>query len=124
MPKILVVEDEIMNRDMLARRLSWEGYSVVVAATGEGAVSAARTEAPNLILMDLGLPGISGWEAARIIKSDPSTSGIPIIALSAFAFAEDRTRALEAGCDDFEIKPILFKRLLLKIDQLLLARLQ
>ncbi|KPV53263.1 chemotaxis protein CheY [Kouleothrix aurantiaca] len=124
MPKILIVEDEIMNRDMLARRLAWEGYVVAIAASGEGALSTVRDEAPNLILMDLGLPGLSGWEAARILKNDPATAHIPIIALSAFAFAEDRTRALEAGCDDFEIKPILFKRLLLKIDQLLLGRLQ
>ncbi len=124
MPKILVVEDEIMNRDMLARRLAWEGYTVSVAANGEGALSTVREDAPNLILMDLGLPGLSGWEAARILKNDSATAHIPIIALSAFAFTEDRTRALEAGCDDFEIKPILFKRLLLKIDQLLLERLQ
>lgn len=121
MATILIVEDEPLNRDMLARRLSWEGYSVILATNGEQALAMAISEQPDLILMDLGLPVINGWETTRQLKAQPATHSLPIIALSAYALSDDRTRALAAGCDDFETKPIEFVRLLRKMHRLLHA---
>lgn len=118
MTRILIVEDEAMNRDMLARRLAWEGYAIIIAVNGEEAVATAFNEQPDLILMDLGLPRLDGWEAARQLKALQSTAHIPIIALSAYALSDDRLRALEAGCDEFEIKPVEFNRLFQKIERL------
>ena len=119
MAKILLVEDNEMNRDMLARRLQRRGHEVVVAVDGAEGLELARREAPTLILMDMTLPVLDGWEATRRLKADPATGGIPIIALTAHAMSEDRTRAIEAGCDDFDTKPIEFPRLLGKVDALL-----
>lgn len=119
MIRVLVVEDEMMNRDMIARRLAWEGYAVSVATNGEEAIAAALELAPDLILMDLGLPRLDGWEATRQLKALAQTSTIPIIALSAYALSEDRDRALAAGCDEFEIKPVEFNRLFKKIAHLI-----
>jgi len=119
MPKILLVEDNEMNRDMLSRRLQRRGYEVLTAVDGESGLALTRTEAPALILMDMSLPGIDGWEATRQIKADPATRGIPVIALTAHAMAGDREQALAAGCDDFDIKPIDLDRLLGKIGALL-----
>jgi CheY-like chemotaxis protein len=119
MPKLLLVEDNEMNRDMLSRRLQRRGYDVVVAVDGEQGVALARREAPALILMDMSLPALDGWGATRQIKADPATRAIPVIALTAHAMAGDREKALEAGCDDFDTKPIDFARLLAKIDALL-----
>lgn len=119
MAKILLVEDNEMNRDMLSRRLQKRGFDVVVALDGEQGVEAARSEAPALILMDMSLPGVDGWEATRRIKAGPATRGIPVIALTAHAMAGDRDKALEAGCDDFDTKPIELGRLLAKIEALL-----
>ncbi len=119
MAKILIVEDNEMNRDLLSRRLTRRGFEVVMALDGlEGVVVAAR-EMPDLILMDVGLPGIDGHEATRQIKAAHSTSGIPIIALTAHAMSDDRSKALEAGCDDYDTKPIDLPRLLGKVDALL-----
>jgi CheY-like chemotaxis protein len=119
MTKILLVEDNDMNRDMLSRRLKRKGYDVVVAVDGEQGVAMATSENPNLILMDMSLPVIDGWEATRRIKASPQTAGIPIIALTAHAMAPDREKALAAGCDDYDTKPIELSRLLGKIEQLL-----
>ena len=119
MAKLLLVEDNEMNRDMLSRRLARRGYEVVVAEDGEAGIRMAASAAPALILMDLSLPGLDGWEAARRIKADPVTRGIPIIALTAHAMAGDRERALVAGCDDFDTKPVELDRLLGKIAALL-----
>jgi len=113
--KILLVEDNELNRDMLSRRLERKGYSVVMAVDGAQGVEMARTETPDLILLDMSLPVIDGWEAARRIKADPATAGIPIIALTAHAMSGDREKALEAGCDDYDTKPIDLPRLLEKI---------
>lgn len=113
--KILLVEDNEMNRDMLTRRLSRRGYAVVAAADGLAAVEAALREQPDVILMDMGLPVLDGWEATRQIKANPHTTSIPIIALTAHAMADDRDRALAAGCDDFDTKPVDFERLRTKI---------
>jgi two-component system cell cycle response regulator DivK len=124
MTKILLVEDNEMNRDMLSRRLQKKGYDVVVAVDGEEAVAKAQTQAPALILMDLSLPGIDGWEATRRLKAAPETRAIPVIALTAHAMATDRDQALAAGCDDFDIKPVEFPRLLAKIETLLGRALQ
>ena len=121
MPKILLVEDNEMNRDMLSRRLERRGYEVALAVDGEQGVSLAQTEAPDLILMDMSLPVIDGWEATRQLKAIPSLSKVPIIALTAHAMSGDREKALEAGCDDYDTKPIELPRLLEKI-QALLAR--
>ncbi len=112
MPKILLVEDNEMNRDMLSRRLIRKGYEVVMAIDGEQGVSMAGTESPDLILMDMSLPLVDGWEATRRIKANESTAPIPIIALTAHAMSDDRQKALEAGCDDYDTKPIDFKHLL------------
>ncbi|WP_119460028.1 response regulator [Rhodospirillaceae bacterium SYSU D60014] len=119
MAKILYVEDNEDNVYMLTTRLRRKGYEVVVATDGEQGVAAAGSGTPSLILMDLSLPVLDGWEAARRIKAAPETSAIPIIALSAHAMAGDRERALAAGCDDFDTKPIDFRRLLEKIQLLL-----
>jgi CheY-like chemotaxis protein len=119
MPKILLVEDNEMNRDMLSRRLQKRGYDVLLAEDGQQGVSLAQSEAPVLILMDMSLPVLDGWEATRQLKAAPATRSIPIIALTAHAMAGDRERALEAGADDFDTKPIELTRLLEKIDALL-----
>ena len=119
MAKILLVEDNELNRDMLSRRLIRRGYEVVMAIDGEKALTSAAREQPNLILMDMSLPKIDGWEATRRLKADPSLCVIPVIALTAHAMAGDRERALEAGCDEFDTKPIEFERLLAKIERLL-----
>jgi two-component system cell cycle response regulator DivK len=119
MPKILLVEDNEMNRDMLSRRLERKNYTVVIAVDGEQGVSMARSEAPDLILMDMSLPVLDGWEATSRIKADPSTGKIPVIALTAHAMAGDRERAMTVGCDDYDTKPIELPRLLAKIEALL-----
>jgi len=119
MSKILLVEDNEMNRDMLSRRLQRKGYTVVVALDGQQGVEAARLESPDLILLDLSLPGLDGWEAARQIKAAPDTRSIPIIALTAHAMTGDREKTIAAGCDDYDTKPVEFARLLGKIDALL-----
>jgi CheY-like chemotaxis protein len=122
MSKILLVEDNEMNRDMLSRRLERKGFDVVMAVDGQAGVEMASTASPDLILMDLSLPIIDGWEATRRIKADAATQQIPVIALTAHAMAGDEQKALEAGCDDYDTKPIDFKRLLGKIDHFLGAR--
>lgn len=119
MAKILLVEDNEMNRDMLSRRLERRGYEVIVAVDGEEGVARAKVEAPDIVLMDLSLPGIDGWEATRQIKAAEETRAIPVLALTAHAMAGDREKALEAGCDDFDTKPIDLPRLVDKIDALL-----
>ena len=119
MPKILLIEDNEMNRDMLSRRLERKGYSVVMAIDGIHGIAAAREEAPDLILMDMNLPEIDGWEATRRLKSQEATRHVPVIALTAHAMVSDRQKALEAGCDDYETKPVEFQRLVSKIQALL-----
>ena len=119
MPKILLVEDNEMNRDMLSRRLLRKGYEVVMAVDGEQAVAMAQSEAPALILMDMSLPVFDGWEATRRIKAAPETKSIPVIALTAHAMAGAREKSLEAGCDDYDTKPIELERLLGKMEALL-----
>jgi CheY-like chemotaxis protein len=119
MPKILLVEDNEMNRDMLSRRLIRRGYEVAIAVDGEQGIAMARSQAPALILMDMSLPGLDGWQATRELKTMPETRSIPVIALTAHAMAGDRERALEAGCDDFDTKPVELPRLLAKIEALL-----
>ena len=121
MAKILLVEDNEMNRDMLSRRLARKGHEVVVGEDGQEGVDMATSEAPDLILMDMSLPVIDGWEATRRIKAAPETAGIPVIALTAHAMASDRQKALDAGCDDYDTKPVELDRLLGKIDALLNA---
>ena len=116
MAKLLLVEDNEMNRDMLSRRLERKGYQVVMALDGEQALALASSETPALILMDMSLPVMDGWEATRRLKAAPGTKAIPIIALTAHAMASDEQRAREAGCDDFDTKPIDFVRLLGKIE--------
>ena len=117
--KILLVEDNEMNRDMLSRRLQRKGYEVVMAEDGGQGVSLARKETPDVILLDMSLPVIDGWEAARQLKSEAKTRGIPIIALTAHAMSGDREKALEAGCNDYDTKPVELPRLLGKIEALL-----
>jgi CheY-like chemotaxis protein len=119
MPRILLVEDNEMNRDMLSRRLARKGFDVVQALDGLEGVERARTDAPDLILMDMSLPGIDGWEATRRIKADAELRHVPVIALTAHAMSGDREKALEAGCDDYDTKPIELPRLLSKIGELL-----
>src|SRR5580704_2218116 len=121
MPKVLLVEDNEMNRDMLSRRLIRRGFDVLMAVDGEQGVRMAKTEIPDLILMDMSLPVLDGWGATRQIKAEPSTRSIPLIALTAHAMAGDRDKALEAGCDDYDTKPIELTRLLEKMDRLLHA---
>jgi len=122
MSKILVVEDNEMNRDMLTRRLERKGFEVVIAIDGKAGIDMAASSNPDIILMDLSLPVIDGWEATRQIKANPATQPIPVIALTAHAMAGDEQKALEAGCDNYDTKPIDLKRLLGKIDKLLGAR--
>ena len=119
MARILLVEDNEMNRDMLSRRLNRRGFEVLIAEDGGLAVSMTQTERPDLVLMDMSLPVIDGWEATRRLKADPETAGIPIIALTAHAMDSDRERALEVGCDDYDSKPVDLPRLLGKIETLL-----
>ena len=119
MAKILLVEDNEMNRDMLSRRLERKSHQILIAIDGQEGIAKARSERPDLILMDMSLPVIDGWEATRQLKSADDTKGIPIIALTAHAMAEDERRAREAGCDDFDTKPIELTRLLEKIQRLL-----
>ncbi len=119
MPKILLVEDNEMNCDMLSRRLERKGFTVVIAVDGEQGVRLARAENPDLILMDMSLPVLDGWEATRRVKADAATRAIPVIALTAHAMASDEQRARQAGCDDFDTKPIELTRLLEKIQKLL-----
>ena len=116
MVRILLVEDNEMNRDMLSRRLGRKGFEVCVAVDGAEAVTAATTQAPVLILMDMNLPVMDGWEATRRIKADPSTAGIPVIGLTAHAMEGDRQKCLDAGCDDYDTKPVEFSRLIDKIE--------
>lgn len=115
MSTILLVEDNEMNRDMLSRRLARKGYTVVLAEDGGEGVAMARAEKPALILMDMSLPVLDGWEATRQLKADPATASIPIIALTAHAMSGDETKCRAAGCDDFDTKPVELKRLLRKI---------
>jgi CheY-like chemotaxis protein len=122
MAKILLIEDNELNRDMLSRRLARKGFDVVTASDGEEGLLRAATDSPDVILMDLNLPVLDGWEAARKLKADPRTRPIAILALSAHAMSEHRDRALEAGCDDFDTKPVDLPRLLAKIEALLASR--
>lgn len=122
MPKILLVEDNELNRDMLSRRLQKKGYEIVTAVDGQQGVAMAGAEAPALILMDMSLPVINGWEATRQIKTAPATKAIPVIALTAHAMSGEREKALAAGCDDFDTKPIELPRLLAKIEALLASK--
>ncbi len=119
MPKILLVEDNEMNRDMLSRRLQRRGYEVVIAVDGQEGVALAQAAAPDLILMDMSLPVMDGWEATRRLKAASETMAIPVLALTAHAMSGDREKALEAGCDDYDAKPIELSRLLSKIEALL-----
>jgi CheY-like chemotaxis protein len=121
MAKILLVEDNEMNLDMLSRRLVRQGFEVVSAQDGAAGVAKAVSESPQLILMDMSLPVVDGWEATRRLKADPATRAIPVIALTAHAMAEDREKALAAGCDDYDTKPIELPRLLEKIKKFLPA---
>ncbi len=122
MAKILLVEDNEMNRDMLSRRLQRKGYEIVMAINGEQAIAMARIQAPALILMDMSLPVLDGWEATRRLKAAPETKSIPIIALTAHAMAGDEEKARQAGCDDYDTKPVELPRLLEKIEALLKSR--
>ena len=119
MAKLLLVEDNEMNRDMLSRRLRKTGYEVAIAVDGQAGLEMASSEGPELILMDMSLPVMDGWTATKHIKADDATSKIPVIALTAHAMEGDRIKALEAGCDDYDTKPIDLKRLLSKIEALL-----
>jgi CheY-like chemotaxis protein len=119
MAKVLLVEDNEMNRDMLSRRLARRGYDVVIAMDGRGGVEMASRERPDIILMDMSLPVMDGWDATRLIKASPNTQAIPVIALTAHAMTSDREKALEAGCDDYDTKPVELPRLLDKIERLL-----
>jgi two-component system, cell cycle response regulator DivK len=119
MPRVLLVEDNEMNRDMLSRRLARKQYEVLVAVDGKEGVEMAGSVAPDLILMDMSLPVMDGWEATRQLKASPETKAIPIIALTAHAMSGDREKAMEAGCDDYDTKPIELSRLLAKMEALL-----
>ena len=119
MPKILLVEDNEMNRDMLSRRLARRGYEVMLAIDGPSGVEMAQSQSPDLVLMDMSLPVLDGWEATRRLKADPATRHIPVIALTAHAMSSDHDKALEAGCDDYDTKPVELPRLLVKIAALL-----
>jgi CheY-like chemotaxis protein len=118
-PKVLLVEDNEENRDGLSRHLRRKGYETLLAVDGWEGVDVARAEVPDLILMDMSLPGLDGWEATRLLKAAPQTRGIPVIALTAHAMAGDREKALEVGCDEYDTKPVEFARLLGKIEALL-----
>src|SRR5262245_20246932 len=119
MPKILLVEDNEMNRDMLSRRLERRGYTVVCAVDGQQGLEAAAREKPDIVLMDMSLPVLDGWTATRKLKEDPAIKSIPVIALTAHAMAADEQQARDAGCDDFDTKPVELPRLLQKIEALL-----
>jgi CheY-like chemotaxis protein len=121
MHKILLIEDNEMNRDMLSRRLTRKGFEIAIAEDGEKGVQMAQTEAPSLILMDISLPVMDGYEATRQIKANPTTRSIPVVALTAHAMSGDREKCLEAGCDEYETKPVDLPRLLDKIEQLLVG---
>jgi CheY-like chemotaxis protein len=122
MPKILLVEDNEMNRDMLSRRLQRKGYAVVMAHDGEQGLALAKSESPDLILMDISLPKMDGWQVTTLLKSSPETKSIPVIALTAHALSTDRQKAFEIGCDDYDTKPVEFGRLGEKIEQLLVEK--
>ncbi len=122
MPKLLLVEDDAMSRDMLSRRLTRRGFQVVLAVNGQEAVSQAAAEQPDLILMDLSLPVMDGWTATRAIKGDPATAQIPVVALTAHAMKGEEAKALEAGCDAFDTKPVDLTRLLATVERLLGSR--
>ena len=117
--RVLLVEDNEMNRDMLSRRLSRRGFDVLIAVDGAQGIQVAKTELPDLILMDMSLPVMDGWDATRQLKTDTQTQSIPVIALTAHAMSGDRDKALSAGCDDYDTKPIDLDRLLGKMEQLL-----
>jgi two-component system cell cycle response regulator DivK len=121
-PTLLIVEDNEMNRDMLSRRLQRRGYEILIATDGAEGLAATRELSPDLVLMDMSLPVIDGWEATRQLKAQPEFKAIPIIALTAHAMSGDREKALEAGCDDYDTKPIELPRLLGKIEALLGAK--
>jgi CheY-like chemotaxis protein len=119
MTRVLLVEDNEMNRDMLSRRLQRRGFEVLIADDGEQGLAMAAAEQPDLVLMDMSLPVLDGWEATRRLKAAPDTAGIPVIGLTAHAMATDRDKCLEAGCDDYDTKPVELERLLDKIERLL-----
>ena len=119
MAKILIVENNEMNRDMLSRRLIRRGFEIVMAVDGAEGIAAAKTETPDLVLMDMSLPVVDGWEATRRLKADAATRAIPVIGLTAHAMAGDRDKVIEAGCDDYDTKPVELPRLLQKIESLL-----
>ena len=119
MAKLLIVEDNELNRDMLSRRLKRRGYDIAIATDGQQGIDMATSESPDLILMDLSLPEVDGWEATKRLKANPTTQPIPVIALTAHAMDGDRAKAIEAGCDDYDTKPVELKRLLAKIEALL-----
>jgi len=119
MTRILLVEDNEMNRDMLSRRLTRKGYELIFAEDGEQAIAVARAEKPDLVLMDLSLPVIDGWEATRRLRADPETAGLRILALTSHAMSGDREKAIAAGCDDYDTKPVDLDRLLAKMAALL-----
>ena len=121
--RVLLVEDNEMNRDMLSRRLSRRGFDVLIAVDGAQGIQVAKTELPDLILMDMSLPVVDGWDATRQLKTDTQTQSIPVIALTAHAMSGDRDKALSAGCDDYDTKPIDLDRLLGKMDRLLRLKL-
>ena len=119
MPRLLIADDNEQNRDMLSRRLQRRGFDVLVAHDGRAAVQMARAERPDLILMDMNMPHVDGWEATRQIKAQPDVAGVPVIGLTAHAMEGDRERALEAGCADYHTKPVDFSRLMAQIEALL-----
>ena len=119
MPKVLLVEDNVENRDALSRRLQRRGYDVIIAVDGKQGVAMAQTEAPDVILLDISLPELDGWEVARTLEATEATRGIPVIALTAHAMAGDREKAREVGCDDYHTKPVQFARLLTQIEAVL-----
>lgn len=121
MTKVLLVEDNEMNRDMLSRRLTRRGFEVIFAVDGQQGVDLARSERPDIILMDMSLPVLDGWEATRRVKADSATRSVPVIGLTAHAMSGDRERAIEAGCDDYDTKPVELDRLIGKIERLLSA---
>jgi CheY-like chemotaxis protein len=122
MSRILLVEDNEMNRDMLARRLARRGFEVILAVDGKQGIELAQSRKPDIILMDMSLPIIDGWEATRLIKAHPITRMVPVIGLTAHAMSGDREKAIEAGCDDYDTKPVEFERLVGKIEKLLGAK--
>ena len=122
MTNVLLIEDNEMNRDMLSRRLTKRGYTVVMAIDGQQGIDMSVSEKPDIILLDMSLPVVDGWEAAQQIKANPVSAGVPLIALTAHAMASDRERAMSAGCDDFDTKPVELPRLLGKMETLLKAK--